>query len=53
MCRVGSLPSEKMTLSMASENSREIEIVTANFYLTVSPSRQNFMTKKDGVVENF
>jgi hypothetical protein len=40
------LPSEKMTLSMASENSHEIEIVIANFYFSDSPSSQNFISKE-------
>jgi hypothetical protein len=37
----GSLPSEKMKLSMASENSNEIEIVTANFYFSIRYQGQN------------
>jgi hypothetical protein len=33
-------------VSMASENSHEIEIVTANFYFSVSPSKQNSIGRK-------
>jgi hypothetical protein len=41
-----------MTLSMASENSHEIEIVTANFYFSVRHRGRIPLVENDGAVES-
>lgn len=50
---MGSLPSEKMKLSVASENSREIEIVAAELLVQSFAVGAEFHQQKDSAVESF